>query len=343
VIAIVDTGVDLSHPDLAANLWTGTGGVKGFDAIDSGSDPDDYEFHGTHVAGTAAASADNGIGIAGVAPNAQIMPVRALDGNGSGTSADIADGILFAAANGADVINLSFGRSGTDDSAMSTAITAAEAAEAVVVAAAGNDGENNDLQPTVPCSLPNANIICVAAVNQAGGIPGFSNFGTSSVDVGAPGTDILSAKTDYGAPLLADGFEPAAAAPPAPASAPALSAPRPATVALARPNLKRAKGVARVSRRGSFRYVLRATPGLRGQAILRTRVKVATSSGSSSLHASSASSASTAASASSSASPSATTTAAAPKPRSGSSCCPLAPRAERVTTSRCALGPSANV
>jgi thermitase len=206
-IAIVDTGVALDHPDLAGNLWTGPNGEHGWDFVDGDDDPDDFHFHGTHVAGTAAAVAGNGIGIAGVAPEARIMAVRALDGDGSGSTADIANGIDYASANGADVINLSLGGpAGVGDLLMGDAVARAGQRDAVVVAAAGNDGHDNDVMPTTPCTLPQPNLICVAAVNQAGGRAGFSNYGAKTVDVGAPGTAILSAKADYD-PILSEGFE----------------------------------------------------------------------------------------------------------------------------------------
>jgi thermitase len=194
VVAVVDTGVALDHPDLAANL------VAGFDFVDNDAVADDYNFHGTHVAGTVAAIDDNSLGTAGVAPDAQVMPVRALDGNGSGSSDDIAAGIAFAAQNGADVINLSLGGpADAGDQLMSDAVTLADGLDVVVVAAAGNETNDNDVAPTTPCTLPQANLICVAAVNQSGGLAGFSNFGRTSVDVGAPGTNILSAEADYDA------------------------------------------------------------------------------------------------------------------------------------------------
>lgn len=232
VIAVVDTGVDLTHPDLAPNLWANPGelpipdtldlpggngfvdDIHGYDFVDDDGDPDDYEFHGTHVAGTAAAVADNADGIAGVAPGAEIMAVRVLDGDGSGNSADIADGIAYAADAGADVVNLSLGGlAGAGDSLVFNAIAAAAAEDAVVVAAAGNEGADNDAEPHTPCALPNPNLICVAALNRAGKLASFSNFGPESVDIAAPGGGdiagggILSARTDYGAPLFEDDFE----------------------------------------------------------------------------------------------------------------------------------------
>ncbi|HEX6653075.1 MAG TPA: S8 family serine peptidase [Thermoleophilaceae bacterium] len=185
-IAVVDTGVDLTHPDLVGNL------VPGHDFIDNDDVPDDFNLHGTHVAGTAAADDDNGIGVSGVAPAAKIMPVRALDADGSGNSANIANGILFAADNGATVINLSIGGpAGGGDGALSAAIEHAGQRNVVVVSAAGNDNNNNDVNPTTPCTLdpPTHNNICVAAVTPTGARSDFSNFGASTVDVGAPGGD----------------------------------------------------------------------------------------------------------------------------------------------------------
>ena len=186
VIAVVDTGVDLTHPDLAGNL------VAGYDFVDKDTVPDDFNLHGTHVAGIAAADDDNGVGVAGVAPAAKIMPVRALDSDGAGDSAGISNAIVFAADNGATVINLSVGSpSSGGDQALSAAIQHAGQRNIVVVSAAGNENNNNDLHPTTPCTLdpPTHNNICVAAVTPSGARSGFSNYGAGTVDVGAPGGD----------------------------------------------------------------------------------------------------------------------------------------------------------
>src|SRR5215211_1200838 len=205
VIAVVDTGVDLTHPDLAPNLWTGPGGIHGHDFVDNDDVPDDFNLHGTHVAGTAAAVADNALGVAGVAPQAQIMAVRVLDSDGGGSTSSIASGIAFAANEGAGVINLSLGGpAGGGDAAMGDAIAHAAANGAVVVAAAGNDNSNNDAAPVSPCVLGNTNLVCVAAVTSTGARAWFSNFGVTTVDLGAPGgdgedpgPDILSAKPSW--------------------------------------------------------------------------------------------------------------------------------------------------
>ncbi|HEU0018670.1 MAG TPA: S8 family serine peptidase [Thermoleophilaceae bacterium] len=204
VIAVLDTGVALDHPDI--DLWSGPGGVHGHDFVDGDAVPDDYQFHGTHVAGTAAAIDDNNLGVAGVAPDAEVMAVRVLDGDGSGSTADIAAGISYAAVNGADVINMSLGGPSDGDALMSQAVSQADAADVVVVVAAGNSNEDNDAVPTYPCVLPQSNLICVAAVNAAGGRASFSNYGDTTVDVGAPGVDILSARTDY-KQVWADGLD----------------------------------------------------------------------------------------------------------------------------------------
>jgi thermitase len=223
VIAIVDSGIDLSHPDLVPRLWRNPGetpgggdndannrgdDVNGYDFVDSDSTPDDYAFHGTHVAGTAAAQAGNGIGVAGVAPEASLMAVRVLDGNGAGTSSRIGSGIVYAAQEGADVINLSLGGpAGAGDQFLSDSLAIARNYDAVVVAAAGNEGRNNDAQPNTPCTLPDDHLICVGALTTGGTLASFSNYGATTVDVAAPGVGILSTKTDWGPELLNEGFE----------------------------------------------------------------------------------------------------------------------------------------
>lgn len=162
VVAVVDTGVDLGHPDLAGKL------VRGVNLVSPGKAPQDDFGHGTHVAGIIAAATDNGLGVAGVAPDARIMPVKVLDRTGSGTVANIAAGIRYAAANGAAVINLSLGEAAGQDrvadatganAALSAAVDYAWGKGAVLVASAGNS--------TVPlCSDPAAyaRVLCVGAV-----------------------------------------------------------------------------------------------------------------------------------------------------------------------------------
>ncbi len=200
VVAVLDSGVNYTHVDLAANMWNGNaehgrnfaGTVSGSDAATT-TDPMDLNGHGTHVAGTIGAVGNNGIGVTGVCWTATIMAVRVLAADGAGTSSGIIQGIDYAVQNGAKVLNMSLGGGGTLDAAYSAAIGRAQAADVVVVVAAGNDGKDNEATPVYPCNFPNPNLICVAALDQAFGMANFSNWGSTSVDVGAPGTNIVSA------------------------------------------------------------------------------------------------------------------------------------------------------
>lgn len=204
-VAVIDTGVDYNHPDLAANIWSNTAeipgngvdddangfidDVRGWDFVQGDNDPMDFAHHGTHVAGTIGASGNNGTGGTGVCWNATIMPLRVLGSTGSGFSSDILAAINYAVANGAKVINMSLGGGGFSN-LMNRAI--ANAPNVLFVIAAGNDGTNNDLTPSYPASYNQPNIIAVAATTQTDSLASFSNFGATSVDVGAPGTNIRS-------------------------------------------------------------------------------------------------------------------------------------------------------
>ena len=188
VIAIVDTGIDLRHPDLQGKL------VPGFDFVagkrDCPAGPQDENGHGTHVAGIAAAATDNGIGVAGAAPDAMLMPVRVLDAEGSGSLEDVADGIRYAADHGADVINLSLGelpivgQLTAFNQEIEDAVQHAWAQGSLVVAAAGNE--------SFPlCSYPAFahNAVCVGATDSRGLPSYYSNFPHNQdlVGVRAPG------------------------------------------------------------------------------------------------------------------------------------------------------------
>jgi subtilisin family serine protease len=196
LIAVVDTGVDAAHADLAANLWRnpaehlngldddGNGLVDdlgGWDFANADSDPADDNGHGTHVAGTAAAAGDDGAGILGVAWGAEVMALKALDATGNGWTDDIAAAVHYAVGEGADVINLSLGGYVTSQ-VLEDAVRAAHEAGVAVVAAAGNDATHAGQHH--PCSSRWA--ICVAANDPAGAKAAFSNFG-SVVDLTAPG------------------------------------------------------------------------------------------------------------------------------------------------------------
>lgn len=195
VVAVLDTGINYNHTDLAANMWDGgmTYPNHGTNTIDSTNDPMDNNGHGTHVAATIGAVGNNGIGSTGVCWRAKLMAVRVLGTSGSGTTASVIAGINFAVDNGAKVINMSLGGGGAFDAAYSAAIDYAEANGVLVVVAAGNDGTNNEAVPQYPCNFNQANVVCVAALTQNNSLASFSNYGTTSVDIGAPGVNIVSA------------------------------------------------------------------------------------------------------------------------------------------------------
>jgi thermitase len=192
-IAIVDTGVDLDHPDLKANL------LSGYDYVDGDAVPEDGEGHGTNVAGIAAAAL-NGIRVAGVAPTARLLPVRVLDDNGSGYVSDIASGIVYA-ADRAQVLNLSLGSASSSQTMLNAINYAANTRGRLVVAAAGNCGDSD--YPYNGCSYVNqplypaaySNVMAVAATTASDARASFSNKG-AYVDIAAPGSSIYN--TTYG-------------------------------------------------------------------------------------------------------------------------------------------------
>ncbi|WP_245665510.1 type VII secretion-associated serine protease mycosin [Actinoplanes subtropicus] len=181
-VAVVDTGVDSGHPDLAGQVLPGADFITGTEG--PATDPNG---HGTHVAGIIAAAAGNGEGIAGVAPDARILPVRVLGANGSGYLSDAANGVVYAADHGADVINLSISSTSSIE-AMTNAIAYARSRGVVVVAAAGNTRADGS-----PVSYPAADpgVLAVAATDAADHYAPYSNAG-GYVDLAAPGSAVLS-------------------------------------------------------------------------------------------------------------------------------------------------------
>lgn len=179
VVAVIDTGVDLDHPDLAAKI------VPGYDFANDDDDPDDDYGHGTHVAGIAAAVTNNGSGVAGLSWGARIMPLKVLDSSGSGWISDVASGITYAADHGAQIINMSLG-SYASSGVMSDATDYAHDHGVFIAAAAGNDGDNTLLYPAA-----NEHVVGVAAITSSDARAYFSNYG-SHVDVAAPGVSIYS-------------------------------------------------------------------------------------------------------------------------------------------------------
>jgi len=211
VAAVIDTGVDWTHPDLSSQIWINPGedcagcrtdGVDndhngfvddwhGWDFVSNDNNPMDDHGHGTHVAGTIGAAGNNGIGVAGVNWNVKIMPVKFLNAQGSGTTAAAVSAILYAAQNGADVMNNSWA-GGDYSQALADAIDVADQHNSLFVAAAGNDGTDNDVTPTYPASSDNPNVLAVAATDSSDNRAYFSNVGRRSVDLGAPGVNIYS-------------------------------------------------------------------------------------------------------------------------------------------------------
>ncbi|MCS1352545.1 S8 family serine peptidase [Mechercharimyces sp. CAU 1602] len=185
VVAVVDTGVQDDHQDLSQQV------SQGYDFVDDDRNAYDEQGHGTHVAGTIAATTNNGKGVAGVAPDVSIMAVRVLDSNGSGYNDWVASGIEYAASNGADVINLSLGGSRSSQ-VVKDAVEFAWAQGAVVIAAAGN---SNTSSPSYPAYYEES--IAVAAVDSGDRKASFSNYG-DWVDIAAPGVDIISTQLGGG-------------------------------------------------------------------------------------------------------------------------------------------------
>ena len=200
IVAVVDTGIDLNNPDFAGKIWTNPGNdaaggysndTHGWNFINNTNNVQDNDGHGTHVSAIIAAQGNNSFGVIGVAPAVQIMPLKFLDANGNGTLDDAVAAIYFAVNHGAKVINASWG--GVDYSGpLDDAIAYANAHNVVFVTAAGNDGTNNDYVPSYPASFRQPNELSVAAVDQDGNLASFSNFGAGTVDLAAPGVDIVS-------------------------------------------------------------------------------------------------------------------------------------------------------
>jgi subtilisin family serine protease len=220
VVAVIDTGVDYRHPDLAANMWSAPApftvniggqiirceaGTHGFDAITKTCDPIDEYNHGTHVAGTIGAVGNNGVGITGVNQTASMMAIKFMDATGSGTLADAIDAIDFAiqakqalgAGANIRVLSNSWGWNGEPSQALLDEINRANMSNMLFVAGAGNGGDdyasdNNDVSPFYPASYDAPNLIAVAATDNKDLLASFSNYSPTHVHLGAPGVLVLS-------------------------------------------------------------------------------------------------------------------------------------------------------
>jgi subtilisin family serine protease len=192
VVADIDTGVDYNHEDLRHNMWSGLG----YDFADKDAFPWDTHGHGTHTSGTIGGTGGNGVGVSGVVQKASIMAVRFIGSEGYGTTSDAILSIDYAVKNGARVLSNSWGGAPEEDDAENVAleesIKRANDANVLFVAAAGNDGTNNDSRPMYPASMTVPNIITVASTSSADRRSFFSNFGARTVHVGAPGSNIMS-------------------------------------------------------------------------------------------------------------------------------------------------------
>ncbi|HZB35872.1 MAG TPA: S8 family peptidase [Gaiellaceae bacterium] len=211
VVAVIDSGVDFNHPDLAGARWVnpaescdacrsngvdddGNGYVddwRGWDFANNDNDPSDDNGHGTHVAGTIGAVGDNAVGITGVSQQVRLMGLKFIGADGSGTAADAVSAILYAAANGADVTNNSYGGDGFSQ-AMLDAIQTADSRDSLFVAAAGNDFSDNDAEPVYPAGYDVPNVVSVAASDADDDLAWFSNYGRAAVDLAAPGMNVFS-------------------------------------------------------------------------------------------------------------------------------------------------------
>ena len=216
VVADVDTGIQLDHPDLAANIWTNPGeipnnnkdddgngfkdDVHGWDFVNNKKDPIDDNGHGTHTAGTIGAVGNNGIGVAGVNWSVKIMPLKTFNENGYGTGSHMMQALDYAVAMGARVSNNSWGSAPYPNNyknawpSLRKTIENARAAGHLVVAAAANSALDADLTPQFPAAYDLDNIISVAAMDHNDNLAWFSNYGLTSVDLGAPGVAVLSTR-----------------------------------------------------------------------------------------------------------------------------------------------------
>ncbi|MEL7670801.1 S8 family serine peptidase [Methanobacterium sp.] len=206
IIAVIDSGIDLNHPDLKANIWINKGeipgngidddhngyidDVYGWNFISGNSNISDDDGHGTHVAGIIAAAGNNSKGVTGVMWSATIMSLKFLDNEGNGYVDDAVSAIRYATKMGASIISCSWGGSEYSQ-ALKDVI---DASSALVVCAAGNRGcgANDDISPVYPACFTSKNIISVAATDTSDALASFSDYGLNSVDVAAPGTHICS-------------------------------------------------------------------------------------------------------------------------------------------------------
>lgn len=207
VIAVIDTGVDYTHPDLVGNIWANPGEIagdgidndgngliddtRGWDFANNDNNPMDDNSHGTHCAGTIGGFGNNGAGVAGANWRIKIMPLKFLDASGSGSTGNALSCLNYAVMKGAKISSNSWGGGGFSSS-FNTALNTARTQGHLFVAAAGNAASNNDVSPFYPASYPQDNVVSVASTTNRDQLSSFSCYGATSVDIGAPGSNILS-------------------------------------------------------------------------------------------------------------------------------------------------------
>jgi len=197
IVAVLDSGIDAKNPEFKNRLWTNAAASRrgrpayGWNFVANTSDVTDDYGHGTHVAGVIGAAANDGQGITGVDRNARIMVLKVLDARGAGTPEAAAAAVVFAADNGARVVNASWA-SEQYSQALYDAIAYAGTKGVVVVTAAGNEASDVDARPVYPAAYDLPNILVVTAVDASGKLADFANYGATTVDVAAPGVDVYS-------------------------------------------------------------------------------------------------------------------------------------------------------
>ncbi|MGH9958154.1 MAG: S8 family peptidase, partial [Pyrinomonadaceae bacterium] len=202
VIAVIDSGIDFTHPDLANNKWTNRapssdGDLNGWDYITDTSSIIDEQGHGTAIAGIIAAQGNNAIGISGVMWQASLMSLRVLDNTGTGDIADAVEAIDYAVTHGAQVINISWGTT-SESLALKDAIERAVRRGVVVVCSAGNGGQDLDTTPYYPASFNIHELISVASTDNLDQLASWSNWGRRRVTVAAPGVNLLTTQMGGG-------------------------------------------------------------------------------------------------------------------------------------------------
>lgn len=208
IVAVIDSGVDYTHPDLSANIWTNPGetagngidddgngyidDTKGWNFLNGNNTPTDSQSHGTHVSGIIGAAGNNSAGISGVAWQVKLMPVKFLNSSGYGATSDAISGINYARVKGAHIINHSWGGMSFSQSLKDAIDTAGNAGILNVCAADNGNGTNEDVTPNYPSGFASASIIAVASTTETDALSNFSDYGPTTVHIGAPGSNILS-------------------------------------------------------------------------------------------------------------------------------------------------------